>query len=162
MAVDMNPSTSRSVYLVVTYARRAAPALVAALTLLAGCGGAQPPAQHQAQHGANHGSSSSATNPPSKPAKVMTVQQLAVALGCEASVTTGKDFRQATCTSPTDRYVLVDFDTAASQRAWLEGGHMYGGIYLTGDRWALTGKPKEYLQTLQATLGGTIEGDGSH
>lgn len=162
----MNPSTRRSVYPFVTYRAMRYALLVAALAVVAGCGG-DPAADHAAgqqgqhgQHGTSH--SGSTAQPPAKPAKAMTVKELAIALGCEATVTAGADFRQATCTSPTDRYVLVDFDTVAGQRAWLEGGLAYGGIYLTGDRWALTGKPKEYLQTLQTTLGGTIEGDGTH
>jgi hypothetical protein len=172
MGVGVNPSTPVSVYLGVTSALRAVPVLVAVLIVLAGCGAGdgEPATGHAAQHAAGNqdhqgGTHPGGSNPPAnaaQPAKQMTVQQLATALGCAPTVTAGADFRQATCTSPTDRYVLVDFDTAEGQRAWLNGGLMYGGIYLIGDRWALSGKPKEYLQFLQGTLGGTIEGDGSH
>lgn len=106
------------------------------------------------------------TNRPSassKPAHAWTVQQLAAAMGCQAAPTVeGADFRQATCTAAGAQFVLLDFDTAKGQRDWLDYAKPYGGVYLVGDRWVLSGESKEYLQTLQATLGGTIEEDSTH
>ncbi|MFI8320352.1 hypothetical protein [Streptomyces sp. NPDC085529] len=92
----------------------------------------------------------------------MTVQQLASAVGCTAEITTkAADYRQATCKTEQADYVLVDFDTAEGQRAWLDYAEMYGGIYLVGDRWALSAKSKEYMESLRATLGGTVEERGA-
>jgi hypothetical protein len=80
-----------------------------------------------------------------------------VAVGCAARISlTGADFRQATCLD----VVLLDFATAEGQRAWLDAAEPYGGVYLVGERWALSGNSAERIQTLQATLGGTIEHQG--
>ncbi|MFJ3855759.1 hypothetical protein ACIPRL_05995 [Streptomyces sp. NPDC090085] len=91
----------------------------------------------------------------------MTVEQLASAVGCTAEITSqASDYRQATCRSAQADHVLLDFDTAEGQRAWLDYAQMYGGVYLVGDRWALSAKSKEYMESLRATLGGTVEERG--
>ncbi|MEV7169217.1 hypothetical protein AB0O18_05945 [Streptomyces sp. NPDC093224] len=127
---------------------RWAPAAVCAL-LVSGCsGGAE--------------SAATAVVSPS-PATVpsMTVEQLASAVGCTAEITSqASDYRQATCRSAQADHVLLDFDTAEGQRAWLDYAQMYGGVYLVGDRWALSAKSKEYMESLRATLGGTVEERG--
>ncbi|MFD7782245.1 hypothetical protein ACFV4Q_03995 [Streptomyces nojiriensis] len=135
-------------------------ALVAACALLiASCaGGAEPDAEAPAESAAIGPSTSpsAATTPPK------TVQQLASAVGCTAEITTkAADYRQATCKTEQADYVLLDFDTAEGQRAWLDYAEMYGGIYLVGDRWALSAKSKEYMESLRATLGGTVEERGA-
>ncbi|WP_407836239.1 hypothetical protein ACE1OC_06935 [Streptomyces sp. DSM 116496] len=125
--------------------------------LIAGCAGSAEPDTEAAAENAAIGPSPSAATAPS-----MTVQQLASAVGCTAEITTkAADYRQATCKSEQADYVLVDFDTVEGQRAWLDYAEMYGGIYLVGDRWALSAKSKEYMESLRATLGGTVEERGA-
>lgn len=94
--------------------------------------------------------------------RAYTVQQLASAIGCDAKVTLkAKDYRQAECTHEGIKYWLFDFDQASGQREWLDYAEMYGGIYLTGDRWALSAKSKEYMVELSKKIGGTVEVRGA-
>ncbi|MFD7917034.1 hypothetical protein ACFV30_41250 [Streptomyces sp. NPDC059752] len=127
------------------------PVLATACALLtAGCGegGGEPGAG---------GATPRVTTAPSK-----TVQQLASEVGCTAEITVrAADYRQATCKTAEADYVFVDFDTSDGQRAWLDYAKMYGGIYLVGDRWALSAKSKEYMESVRATLGGTVEEQGA-
>jgi hypothetical protein len=91
------------------------------------------------------------------------VQQLAAAVGCKAEVTSkAADYRQAQCTTAEAKYVFLDFDTTTGQRAWLDYAQLYGGIYLVGNRWLLSAKSKEYMETLSAKLGGTVEELDAH
>lgn len=90
---------------------------------------------------------------------VLTVEELGAKLGCEATITLkAADYRQANCTTSEGKHVLLDFATTTGQRAWLEYAQNFGGIYLVGDRWALSAVSRQYMQTLQAKLGGTVEG----
>lgn len=97
----------------------------------------------------------------STPARAYTVEQLAAEIGCEPEFQ-GKatDFRQAVCAAGGDEIVLLQFDEAAGQRDWLAYATAYGGVYLVGDRWVLSGKSRDYLEMLRATLGGSIEDAG--
>lgn len=136
--------------------------LAVAALLLAGGSGAylgsntaaeQRPAVAQHQHHQGHGM----THRAGSPAPFRTVEQLAAAVGCAATINLkAADYRQARCTD----LVLLDFDTAQGQRAWLDAAEPYGGVYLVGDRWALSGNSAERIEILQATLGGTIEHQG--
>jgi hypothetical protein len=47
-------------------------------------------------------------------------------------------------------------------RAWVDDAKWYGGGYLVGERWALSGDDKQCLQTLLATLGGNVEDSEAH
>lgn len=133
------------------------------MALASGCGtghGSDPPAV--ADHHAGHSSTTSSSTS-SQPAQVFTVEQLAATVGCQAKIDLkAADYRQATCTAAGSQIVFLDFDTAEGQRAWLDYAEMYGGVYLVGNRWALSGKSKEYMETLRTTLGGTIEDSGAH
>ena len=93
-----------------------------------------------------------------KPAKPMTVQQLGTALDCTPEIEgKTKDFRQARCKVEGRPFVLLDFDTVEGQQVWLEYSKLYGGVYLVGERWALSGDSKEYMEDLSETLGGVVE-----
>ncbi|HEX6358147.1 hypothetical protein [Actinophytocola sp.] len=114
-------------------------------------GRTSPPAQSKPQ-----GTTTSPT--PSVPAKPYTVEELAATVGCTPEFQ-GKtlDFRQAVCNSPTEDYVLLDFATAEGMRAWLDTAMLYGGTYLVGERWLLSSRAKETMETLSTTLGGVVE-----
>jgi hypothetical protein len=93
------------------------------------------------------------------PAQALTVDQMAAAVGCVPQpVGKTSDFRQANCTAPKGKLVLLDFDTVEGMRAWLDTALLYGGLYLVGDRWILSADTVEYMETLQSQWGGTIEG----
>ncbi|PWK65077.1 hypothetical protein BCL76_11364 [Streptomyces sp. CG 926] len=149
-------------------ARRSGGPLVRALTstaltvscalLIGGCAGGSAPDAASSVGGAEADTSPSAATAPPR-----TVQQLAATVGCTAELTTNAaDYRQATCKTGEADYVLLDFDTAEGQRAWLDYAQMYGGVYLVGDRWALSAKSKEYMESLRATIGGTVEEKSSY
>jgi hypothetical protein len=130
-------------------------AVAAAGLLAAGCGasvgGTQQPRHHEAHQ--------PAATVSGKPAQALTVQQLAVAVGCEPKLTgTTAGFRQAACDAGGTKLVLVDFDTATTQRDWLDEAVPYGGPYLVGDRWAVSGGSRDYLTSVQGVLGGNLEG----
>ena len=137
-----------------THVPRLAPLLVAVLAL-GGCGAGEAPDEAGQSVSA---STTTTTARKTLPTKAYTVQQLGAALECEPQlVGKTKDFRQANCAAADSRYVLLDFDTAAGQRAWLDTAFMYGGVYLVGERWVLAAETEGRLETLQETLGGTIE-----
>jgi hypothetical protein len=93
------------------------------------------------------------------PAYAFTVEQLATVLGCQANITLrAADYRQASCTAAGTRFVLLDFTTAKGQRDWLEEAESYGGVYLVGDRWALSGQSNDHMEHLRTMLGGNLEG----
>ncbi|MEU6782932.1 hypothetical protein ABZ912_27365 [Nonomuraea angiospora] len=93
--------------------------------------------------------------------RTYTVEQLAAAVGCTAEITLkALDYRQGECTTDGIPYVFLDFVTVDGQRAWLDYAEMYGGLYLVGDRWALSAKSKSFMQELSRKLGGKVEEHG--
>jgi len=136
--------------------------VVAAAALFAGgCGTGQGAsgAGHD-PHGGGHGQSQPADADNDMPSEAMTVDQLAAAVGCQtSSPQKGSDFRQANCSGPGEKLVILDFDTAQGQRAWVDMSKAYGGVYLVGNRWTVSGNSREFMLALQARLGGAIEQD---
>ncbi|MEV4359541.1 hypothetical protein [Nonomuraea sp. NPDC049625] len=128
-------------------------AIASALTLT-GCG-----VQAEAADGPKSARSTAASggNAP----RTYTVEQLAAAIGCTAEITLkALDYRQGECTSDGIPYVFLDFVTVEGQREWLDYAEMYGGLYLVGDRWALSAKSKSFMQELSRKLGGKVEEHG--
>jgi len=129
----------------------AVPVLVAVAVLLGGCGGtdAAPPANE---------SEKAATTTSSEPAPRHTVEQLATKLGCTPKFRgPTKGFRQASCMKDGEPVLLFDFETAEGQHTWLDNAISFGGVYLVGDRWAVSGVSEKYMEQLSKTLGGTVE-----
>jgi hypothetical protein len=134
------------------------PALAASALLAAGCG--DPKAAGAARDGSAPPAGAATPRPTPR---AYTVNELGAAVGCTPKVTSkAADYRQAECTAAGIPYVLLDFDTAEGQRAWLDYAEMYGGIYLVGDRWALSAKSKEFMEQLSAKLGGKVEEKGMY
>jgi hypothetical protein len=132
----------------------------AAAVLVAGCGGDEPePAAAKDQRPApTSATGSTSSTSDAKPTKPYTVEQLAAVLGCKPEFQgKAKDFRQANCVVDGDPVVLVQFDKESGQEDWLEYATRYGGVYLSGDRWVLSGKSEEWMESLRQKLGGTIE-----
>jgi hypothetical protein len=100
------------------------------------------------------------TWPAPKPTKAYTVEQLAETVGCTPSFQgTTTDFRQASCKTGDEQYMLLDFVNDESQKAWFEYAILYGSAYLVGERWILTSSSEEQMVKLQEELGGKIEQD---
>jgi hypothetical protein len=142
--------------------RRRLLTIALAALLTSACGTATlPPGMVIDEHG--HGTATTtATSDTGTPAPFRTVDQLAATVGCTATLEgTAADFRQATCTKDGTTFVFVDFDTATGQREWLDYATSYGGLFLVGDRWAMSGKDRDYLESVRAKLGGAIEGSNA-
>jgi hypothetical protein len=129
--------------------------VAAAALLLSGCGDSDSGPIGKAPQPKPR---STQTTVPSKP---YTIEQLAAQLGCKPKEQgKAKDFRQAACPVDGENVVLLQFDKAKGQEDWLDYATGYGGVYLSGNRWVLSGVSEEYMQGLQKKLGGTIkEGD---
>jgi hypothetical protein len=144
--------------------------LAAASMLVAGCAGElteqdklAAAAYNDHRPGAGHGSGEAPATTSSLPSKPLTWRQLAHTVGCRATPQgRAADFRQAACVKDGDSFVFLDFDTAKGQRDWLEYAVVYGGIYLVGDRWVLSGRSREYMESLRQELGGDVRGTGEH
>lgn len=139
--------------------------------VLAGCAGELTEQDKRAaaeygthrQHRTGHHATGTPTPTSTLPSASYTWQELAATVGCRAKLqgrTT--DFRHAVCVKDGDSFVFLDFDTVRGQRDWLEYAVIYGGIYLVGDRWVLSGRSKDYLESLRPTLGGDIEESDEH
>ena len=142
----------------------AVPVLVATALLLSGCGNtdAAPP-ENKPEQKTEQKSENPTTTTSSKPAPHYTVEQLAAKLGCTATFRAPtKGFRQGSCTKDGKPFVLLDFENVENQDVWLENAISFGGIFLVGDRWALSGVSKEYLESLCKTLGGTVQDKESY
>ncbi len=138
----------------------AVPVLVAVAVLLSGCGAtdAAPPEKTSEKKPAQTTTTTSTNAAPR-----YTVEQLAAKLGCTATFRAPtKGFRQGSCTKDGKPFVLLDFENSENQDLWLENAIAFGGIFLVGDRWALSGVSKEYMDTLSKTLGGTVEDKKSY
>ncbi len=136
-------------------------ALAAAL-VVGGCGpgSAGSPAGHRGTGGHDEVPVSLL---PSKPSKPMTVQQLASGMGCKPQLG-GKfaDYRLASCEYKGKKLVLTDFDTVDGQSIFLENSKDYGGVYLVGERWLVTGNSLAEISPLQDMFGGKIEQGDIH
>ena len=137
--------------------------LAMAAVLAAGCGSADSGSTDTAAPKKTRPAptaTSAKPDPAAKPSKAYTVEQLAAKLGCKPVFQgKAKDFRQAACEVDGDSIVLVQFDKESGEQDWLTYAIQYGGIYLVGNRWVLSGKSVEYMKSLQEELGGEIEGD---
>jgi hypothetical protein len=91
-----------------------------------------------------------------------TVEQLAAAAGCAPKITMEvDDYRQGQCKTPQGQFVFLSFATDEGKRKWLDYSQMFGAIYLVGNRWVLSSKPREAMEPLREKLGGNIEDPAS-
>jgi pimeloyl-ACP methyl ester carboxylesterase len=91
-------------------------------------------------------------------APIATVEQLASAAGCTPKITMQvRDYRQGQCKKPEGLIVFLSFSTDEGKRKWLDYAQMFGGIYLVGNRWVLSSKPRDAMDALKDKLGGNIE-----
>ncbi|MFD5479726.1 hypothetical protein [Streptomyces hawaiiensis] len=87
------------------------------------------------------------------PAKVEVIAGLT---GCEAKIRTEADeLREGVCRTEKGDYLITTFPEEKLKETWLEAARVYGGTYLVGTRWVVSGKPA-LLESFRAKLGGTI------
>ncbi|QKV91150.1 hypothetical protein HUT19_04845 [Streptomyces sp. NA02950] len=132
-----------------------ATALCAALLFLSGCAGnstAHDATKHPREKAAP---SAKEFGKAGKPAPLAGI---ADAIGCKAKVITEVDeLRQGSCTSGKNRYTMLTFATEQGQHDWLSVSKDYGGTYLVGKRWSVTGLSTGSLSSLREKIGGDIE-----
>ncbi|WP_413802745.1 hypothetical protein [Streptomyces iranensis] len=131
-----------------------ATAVGAALLFLAGCGGGDR------THGAGHEQKkvSPATKEFAKPGKPAPLTKIADAIGCKATIVTeAEELRQGSCGSGQKRFTMVTFATDKGQHDWLTTSKDYGGMYLVGKRWSVTGLSMGSLEPLREKIGGSLE-----
>ncbi|CDR04289.1 hypothetical protein [Streptomyces iranensis] len=131
-----------------------ATAVGAALLFLAGCGGGDR------THGAGHEQKkvSPDTKEFAKPGKPAPLTKIADAIGCKATIVTeAEELRQGSCGSGQKRFTMVTFATDKGQHDWLTTSKDYGGMYLVGKRWSVTGLSMGSLEPLREKIGGSLE-----
>ncbi|MFB7468066.1 hypothetical protein ACFCZ1_32035 [Streptomyces sp. NPDC056224] len=159
----MQPSTAARPHRRILRALGPACAALCAVLLTGGCGGS-PAAQ--AAHGAHvtseeesgAPSAPSASSPPSS-----SIEEIAAAVGCTAHVDIQADeLREGGCETGQGAYRMATFAADQGQRSWLDEARMYGGTYLVGSRWVVTGPSEEALAALRGQIGGTVETGAAH
>lgn len=100
---------------------------------------------------------------PAAPGAPASMARIATALGCRAEVIVdAQELREGGCTTGRGVFRILTFSSDSKKRAWLTEAQAYGGTYLVGTRWSVTGPSPSALVPLRDRLGGTIETGGAH
>ncbi|MFD8147168.1 hypothetical protein [Streptomyces sp. NPDC059708] len=139
--------------------RALAPAAVLCALLAAGaCAGPGHPGSAHAAHAAHAQSAA-----PAASAAPATLEQIAAALGCTAELgTQAEELRQGACETGQGAYRMTTFAAETGLRSWLAEAEPYGGVYLVGNRWVVTGPSADALAGLRERLGGSVENGAAH
>ncbi|MFJ6700973.1 hypothetical protein ACIQM4_33660 [Streptomyces sp. NPDC091272] len=90
------------------------------------------------------------------------LEELAAKAGCVPEIgTEAAEIRQANCRTANGSYVLATFATDRGRQEWLDGADDYGGSYLLGRRWVVTGD-ETVVAELRGRLGGTVTSGVRH
>ncbi|MDC0766356.1 hypothetical protein [Streptomyces sp. HD] len=88
------------------------------------------------------------------PAKVEVIADLT---GCKVKIRTdAEELREGVCHTEKGDYLITTFPAEKYKLTWLDSASIYGGKYLVGTRWVVSGTPK-LLEQLRPQLGGTIQ-----
>lgn len=91
------------------------------------------------------------------------LDRIAAALGCSPEVTVdAQEVREGACAVEGRAFRMATFSTAQGRAAWLAESRQYGGTYLVGERWIITGPSADALTPARATLGGTLDSAPGH
>ncbi|MFD7662686.1 hypothetical protein [Streptomyces sp. NPDC059788] len=119
--------------------------------------GGPAPAAQRPPHSAHATPSRAAAGPPASMARI------AAALGCRADVIVeAQELREGGCTTGAGVFRILTFSSDGNKRAWLTEARAYGGTYLVGTRWSVTGPSRSALLPLRDSLGGTLESGTGH
>ncbi|MFJ3863267.1 hypothetical protein [Streptomyces nigra] len=113
--------------------------------------------------GGDSGSAAASSGPPKvsateagvvAPAKIEVIAGLT---GCKVKIRTEADeLREGVCRTKQGDYLVTTFPEEKLKRTWLDSASVYGGTYLVGTRWVVSGKPA-VLERLRPRIGGTME-----
>ncbi|MET9960706.1 hypothetical protein ABZ128_16925 [Streptomyces sp. NPDC006326] len=125
------------------------------------CGGCASSGHGDGRGHGGHGTpASQAAAPAARPAGL---QDLAAALGCTPEITVdAEELREGACGTGQEAFRMATFAADQGQRAWLDEAMMYGGTYLVGTRWVVTGPSAQALSAVQGRLGGTLATGSTH
>ncbi|MFH8403853.1 hypothetical protein ACH4FX_03630 [Streptomyces sp. NPDC018019] len=134
----------------------AAGGLSCAIVVAGYANGGPAPAAQRPPRTAHALPSPAASGPP------VPMARIAAVLGCRAEIIVdAQELREGGCTTGAGAFRILTFSSDAKKRAWLTEAQAYGGTYLVGTRWSVTGPSPSALAPLRAALGGTVEtGDG--
>ncbi|MEU5978797.1 hypothetical protein [Streptomyces sp. NPDC047315] len=135
---------------------------VVALTLLAACG----PGDDGDGRGDGVGRGDLDRKPTgaaeSPKAATGTLEELAAKVDCAPNVRTDtEELRQANCRTADGAYVLTTFATERGLREWLDAADDYGGAYLVGRAWVVSGG-EAAVTALRGRLGGEVHQGADH
>ncbi|MFF4884879.1 hypothetical protein ACFY2D_18790 [Streptomyces nigra] len=113
--------------------------------------------------GGDSGSAAASSGPPKvsateagvvAPAKIEVIAGLT---GCKVKIRTEADeLREGVCRTKQGDYLVTTFPEERLKRTWLDSASVYGGTYLVGTRWVVSGKPA-VLERLRPRIGGIME-----
>ncbi|MEU6084634.1 hypothetical protein [Streptomyces sp. NPDC047108] len=120
--------------------------VLAALTLASGCG----------DDGGSTAEKAERKPSPVAPAPA-NIEKIAARTGCTAEIRTeAEELREGVCRNASGEYLVTTFPKEKLKLVWLDSASMYGGTYLVGPRWAISGKPA-LLKELRTKVGGRLE-----
>ncbi|MFD6890994.1 hypothetical protein [Streptomyces sp. NPDC059957] len=91
------------------------------------------------------------------------LDRIAAALGCSPEVTVdAQEVREGACAVEGLAFRVATFSTAQGRAAWLAESRQYGGTYLVGERWIITGPSADALTPARTALGGTLDSAPGH
>ncbi|MFF4099158.1 hypothetical protein [Streptomyces sp. NPDC001903] len=106
---------------------------------------------------------SSSAAPAPAAARPAPLQTIADALGCTPETTVdAEELREGACGSGQEGFRMATFTSEQGRQTWLTEAQMYGGTYLVGPTWVITGASAEALAGAHTRLGGTIETVSGH
>ncbi|MFE1961511.1 hypothetical protein [Streptomyces sp. NPDC059479] len=127
-------------------------ALLAALLmppLVLGCSAASSPQSKGSSQAQN--SDSGVIDAPANVEKIASMTNCTVELRTEAD-----ELREGVCVTPQGNWIVTTFPAEKFKRSWLDAASMYGGTYLVGPRWAISGE-LTVLKTLRKKVGGELQ-----
>ncbi|MGW0706724.1 hypothetical protein ACWD4G_12310 [Streptomyces sp. NPDC002643] len=123
--------------------------VVAVLPVLAGCGGGGDKAVDKVEE--DESSPVAAVVAPAK------VEVLARLTGCEVKIRTeAEELREGVCHTAAGDYLITTFPEEELKLTWLETAAIYGGKYLVGPRWAISGK-EDVITPMKEKVGGELQ-----
>ncbi|SCF90090.1 hypothetical protein [Streptomyces sp. MnatMP-M17] len=117
--------------------------------LVLGCSAASSPQSKSSSQAPN--SDSRVTAAPANVEKIASMTNCTVELRTEAD-----ELREGVCVTPQGNWIVTTFPAEKFKRSWLDAASMYGGTYLVGPRWAISGE-LTVLKTLRKKVGGELQ-----
>jgi len=124
--------------------------LVGGLALVSACGGGEDDTARTPRPSKSSAAPAAGIVAPAR------IEVIAGLAGCKAEIRIEADeLREGLCHSQQADYRITTFPAEKYKEAWLDAASVYGGRYLVGPGWVVSGKA-EHLEQARSRLGGTI------